>query len=291
MNKMSEIYSDDWLERGALTLPSGEKMSFWWHNLNAAPQEVALFLHGIKGNHRGLAALAQEYINSHPNAAVIIPDLPGFGDSQAFVDLSKPLEQYIKLIDHIYDSWPSKKRVLIGHSFGAFLAYMYMSMSKPNRVQRAYLFAAQVTPKGLSGMLLNLYQRFGRALPSPLRPVYFYNRPLNRLESVTFTKSHDPEVRKVIFAERRKELNDRHPATLIATYGLVSSIDLRDLKPINNTQLVFIHGIKDSISVLSAASDLAKINKAEFVTVNSTGHFLVNETLNECAKVFAGDKA
>jgi pimeloyl-ACP methyl ester carboxylesterase len=149
-----EYYNDEWLEPSQWTLDSGEVIHIWKSAPSLTTTHAAIFLHGIKGNHKGLTALAAGYAQLHPDAQIIIPDLPGFGDSECFRDTTDILNKYLHFIEQLLDANPAPYHTLIGHSLSAFLGYIYLSLSADERVRYAYLFATQVTPKNISGIVL-----------------------------------------------------------------------------------------------------------------------------------------
>src|SRR5678809_571509 len=104
---MHKLYTDDWLTKQSLTLTGGETLYYWSFTPAQPDGLVALFLHGMKGNHAGLSALAWEYQRARPHSTIIIPDLPGYGISEPYKaisnsTLSSLYTQTIKeLLDHI----------------------------------------------------------------------------------------------------------------------------------------------------------------------------------------------
>ena len=53
---------------------------YWFYPASAAEAQTLIFIHGYRGNHHGLEAIA----GALPDFNIVIPDLPGFGASAPF---------------------------------------------------------------------------------------------------------------------------------------------------------------------------------------------------------------
>ena len=90
---------------------------FWLYPAQVADAKTVIFIHGYRGNHRGLEAIA----GALPELNVIIPDLPGFGLSTEF-DGEHSIENYsLWLAGFISGLKLPEKPILLGHSFGSII--------------------------------------------------------------------------------------------------------------------------------------------------------------------------
>jgi pimeloyl-ACP methyl ester carboxylesterase len=85
-----------------------------WHYPAANPKGRLLFIHGFRGDHHGLSAIAGALVDYE----VLIPDLPGYGKTKELEthDLASYADWLIELVDGI-----GSDVVVIGHSFGSLV--------------------------------------------------------------------------------------------------------------------------------------------------------------------------
>jgi len=85
-----------------------------WHYPAAEPKGKLLFIHGFRGDHHGLAAIAGSLVDYD----VLIPDLPGYGKTPELQkhDLESYANWLIELVGEI-----GSDVVVIGHSFGSLV--------------------------------------------------------------------------------------------------------------------------------------------------------------------------
>jgi pimeloyl-ACP methyl ester carboxylesterase len=110
------------LESGALRAESivvNETRINYRHNLTGA-REVALLLHGLGGDHRGLVQVAAGL----RDVDVVIPDLPGYGDS-APLTVPHSLANYAATVEALRVALDLGPVHLIGHSLGASIALLH----------------------------------------------------------------------------------------------------------------------------------------------------------------------
>jgi|GEM_PF-4862997 len=82
---------------------------------NKAHASPILMIHGHGGDHRGLEALAREL-----NRYIVIPDLPGFGESEEIENHS--IENYVKSLKALVTNLELSSYVAVGHSLGSAVA-------------------------------------------------------------------------------------------------------------------------------------------------------------------------
>ena len=83
---------------------------------SASRRPALVFIHGFRGNHIGLEAIAREF----PDYKVYIPDIPPFGaagDLQQYTPAN-----YAKFISDYISHHHLQKPILIGHSMGSLVA-------------------------------------------------------------------------------------------------------------------------------------------------------------------------
>lgn len=95
----------------------GFKTEYWDYPANQANAQTILFLHGYRGNHKGLEAIMGALGEFH----IVAPDLPGFGDSEAFVDDDYSMQNYTRWVLAFIKALKLEKAVLLGHSFSTMM--------------------------------------------------------------------------------------------------------------------------------------------------------------------------
>ena len=122
-----------------LTLPLD---GITWSYLEGGTGDTVVFLHGA-------VSLGQVWTGAFPRLAarhrVILPDLPGFGDSEANPPL-ETLADVIAALDPFLDAVAPSPFTLVGNSLGGTLATLW-TRSHPQRLRGLVL----VAPAGLSG--------------------------------------------------------------------------------------------------------------------------------------------
>jgi pimeloyl-ACP methyl ester carboxylesterase len=91
-----------------------------WRYSTSNPKGKILLIHGFRGNHHGLSAIAaalEEY-------EVLIPDLPGYGKSEELFG-SHDLQNYGRWLADLYSELDPETMVL-GHSFGSLVVGWFL---------------------------------------------------------------------------------------------------------------------------------------------------------------------
>ena len=96
--------------------------AYWVYNDDPKLPNLVM-IHGYRGTHHGLELVAKQLTNYR----VIVPDLPGFGESKP-LNKEHSLNNYVEwLNEFITDSNLPKPPILLGHSFGSIIAGNYAS--------------------------------------------------------------------------------------------------------------------------------------------------------------------
>jgi pimeloyl-ACP methyl ester carboxylesterase len=114
---------------------NGTKISYR-HNLSGE-REVALLLHGLGGDHRGLLQVAQGL----SDVDVVIPDVPGYGDSDPLT-VPHTLANYAAAVEALRIALDLGPVHLIGHSLGASIALLHAATHSPTPPSRTATSAA-----------------------------------------------------------------------------------------------------------------------------------------------------
>ena len=186
---------------------------------------------------------------------VIIPDLPGFGQSE------KPknawdIDDYCDFVGEFVRALGLEKFSLLGHSFGGALAVKF-SLKFPEKIDKLSLVgAAVIRKKTFKNQLLKFISRFFKIRNSFLRKLFY-------------RKSDYLSVQ----------------GTMKEVYLKVIKEDLSDILSEVQVSTLIIWGEKDNITPLSDAYKINnKIKNSQLEIISGVGHNLHLEAPEELAE-------
>jgi pimeloyl-ACP methyl ester carboxylesterase len=201
---------------------SGCKCAYWFYPGPTVEAPAIVLIHGYRGNHRGLEAIA----GALDDFNVYIPDLPGFGKSESF-EKNHSIQNYANwLIDFITALDLDRKPILLGHSFGSIICAAFAANS--NQISMLVLENPVSAPalEGDKVFISQLTEKFFRVIGS-VRPSLaawlLKSWPMVRGMSIVMTKSRDRELRAWIHKQHDDNFND-FASTRVALEGYAASI-------------------------------------------------------------------
>src|SRR5438477_13163780 len=118
----------------------GSDVRYWVYNKDK-PHTI-IMVHGFRGTHHGL----QDIIRALPEYRIVIPDLPGFGDSTPMTGQKHDIAGYSTfVIEFARQMKLDRKPALLGHSFGSIVA-SHVAASEPQLFDKLILVNAIATP-------------------------------------------------------------------------------------------------------------------------------------------------
>ncbi|MFP5312402.1 MAG: alpha/beta fold hydrolase, partial [Actinomycetes bacterium] len=182
----------------------GDRVAFWTYEpeQETAETRTILVVHGFRGDHHGLLRVADQL----PEMRIIMPDLPGFGSSDAFSRGPHSVERYGQFItDFMAARGLGPDTVLLGHSFGSIVAAHFVAQN-PDAVSPLILVnpiaaPALEGPKGVMTRLAVLYYRLAARLPRRPGLALLRNPRIVRVMSETMAKTRDPGLRAFIHGQ------------------------------------------------------------------------------------------
>lgn len=252
-----------------------------WHyradrnEADAEPRKI-LMVHGFRGDHHGLEAIA----GALSDFEILIPDLPGYGKTAAL--------ESAKLTD--YRDWlialnrEIAADIVLGHSFGSLvvasagdaLAARQLVLVNPvanrslerrdlaNRIARLYYRAAA---KGGGDWLLR-------------------NQLAVDLMSITLATSPDRALRRWIHRSHRRYFSAfAHSEVAVSGFWAAAENSITDFAAEITTPTLLVAADRDQISSLDEVSALhGKFLKAELDVLTDVGHLLHYERPAEVAE-------
>jgi pimeloyl-ACP methyl ester carboxylesterase len=264
----------------------GSRVRYWTHGAAGAPTVV--MVHGFRGNHIALSRIADEMTGLR----VVVPDLPGFGESTPMTEIRHDVEGYCTFVKAFIAELGLSGSVLLGESFGSVIASR-IAVSDPELLSDLILLnPIAVSPRVVNRPVCGLergYYWLGANLPAPFAGLVIESRAINRLESLALLTAKDRLTRREVYRRRLYNLGFPQELRVIAEAfpDTVEKTAADDAESIPHRTLL-IAGEKDAISPAEYQHRLnARLAQGTLVLIPGTGHFAPLETPSEAARAIA----
>ncbi|WP_066291592.1 alpha/beta fold hydrolase [Arthrobacter sp. B6] len=262
---------------------NGATVAYWTYEpVQVTPDtRTILVIHGFRGDHHGLLRVADQL----PGMRIIMPDLPGFGSSDAFASGPHSIEHYGTFItDFMAALELGPDTVLLGHSFGSIVAAHFVA-AHPGAVSPLILInpiaaPALEGPKGIMTKLAVLYYRLAARLPRRLGLALLRSPLIVRVMSEAMAKTPDKELRRFIHGQHHAYFSafaDRD--SLLESFTASVSGHVAEVAPQLNLPVLLIAGEKDEIAMLPDQHRLAALlPDGTLKVIPGVGHLIHYET-------------
>ncbi|MFS0893656.1 alpha/beta fold hydrolase [Microbacterium sp. 179-I 3D3 NHS] len=260
----------------------GGTTAYWEYGpADAATTIVAV--HGFRGEHHGL----EPVLAFLPEARVIAPDLPGFGESAPLPDRTHDLGEYAAWLREFAAS-VAPGAVILGHSFGSIVTAGAVAGGLPT--PRLILInpigaPALEGPKGLMTRLAVLYYALGARLPERVGTALLRNRLIVRVMSIAMAKTRDAGLRRFIH-DQHDTYFSRFSDRDVLRDAFVASVshDVREFARDIDVPTLLVAAERDDITPIEAERSLAALfADATLVEIAHVGHLIHYETPAEAA--------
>jgi pimeloyl-ACP methyl ester carboxylesterase len=261
----------------------GGTVAYWSYEpvTATAATRTILVIHGFRGDHHGLLRV----VDRLPEMRVIVPDLPAFGSSDAFVHGGHTVERYGKFIsDFMAALGLGADTVLLGHSFGSIIA-SHFTAANPGAVHPLVLInpiasPALEGPKGVMTKLAVFYYQLSAKLPRRLGLALLRNRLIVRVMSETMAKTRDKALRGFVHGQHDAYFSafaDRN--SLLESFRASVSSHVAEVAADLDLPVLLIAGEKDEIATLPAQHRLLeRLPDGKLVVIPGVGHLIHYET-------------
>ena len=260
----------------------GGTTAYWVYGPEDAETTV-IAVHGFRGDHHGLESV----LAFLPEARVIAPDLPGFGETGPLPGREHDLDAYADWLT-AFAGAVAPGAVILGHSFGSIVtsAAVAGGLKTPRLILVNPIGAPALEgPKGVMTRLAVLYYALGARLPERLGTALLRNRVIVRVMSITMAKTRDAPLRRFIHDQHdtyfslfsdRDVLRDAFVASV--------SHDVREFADDIHVPTLLIAAERDDITPIEAERTLAtRFDDATLVEIAHVGHLIHYETPAEAA--------
>ncbi|MFJ4252662.1 alpha/beta fold hydrolase [Microbacterium sp. NPDC090003] len=260
----------------------GGTTAYWVYGREGA-QTTIVAVHGFRGEHHGL----EPVLAFLPEARVIAPDLPGFGETAPLPGRTHDLDEYAAWLgDFVAEVAPGA--VVLGHSFGSIVASAAVArgLATPRLILINPIGAPALEgPKGVMTRLAVLYYALGARLPERLGTALLRNRLIVRVMSITMAKTADPALRRFIH-DQHDTYFSRFSDRDVLRDAFVASVshDVRGFAPDIEVPTLLVAAQRDDITPIEAERTLATLfEDASLVEIAEVGHLIHYETPAEAA--------
>lgn len=259
----------------------GASLHYWVYGKGTTPRggPTLVMVHGLRGTHHGLEPIIEHL----PGRQVVVPDLPGFGDSEPMPDRRHDVDGYARVITTLIQQFETPV-VLLGHSFGSLVAARAAAGS-PWLVRRLVLVNPIATPalEGPSVWLSELASRYyslGKVLPERAGHALLSNKLVVLAASRAMTRSKDRQLRRFVDGNHLRHFSRFHsPALVTETFEASVSHTVGDYADRLRMPTLLIAGDSDEIAPLPGQRALAEqLPDAELVVLPDVGHLVHYET-------------
>ncbi len=259
---------------------------YWVYN-DDSKLPVIVMIHGLRGTHHGLDLIAKKMNNYR----VIIPDLPGFGESKEFVG-EHNIKNYVSwLAGFMHDLHLKEPPILLGHSFGSIIVG-YFAKKYPNTISKLIM----INPIGVSALegtkailtqVAVFYYWLSRILSKSAGTKLLASKFSVMAMSITLTKTRDKKIRAFIHAQHLQHFST-FASRRIANEAFSVSIheNVRDIATDINVPTLLVAGELDTVTPLKKQKELVKLfPNAKLEIIKKTGHLTHYETPDEIVKL------
>ncbi len=255
----------------------------YWAYGPAEAETTIIAVHGFRGEHHGL----EPVLAFLPEARVIAPDLPGFGETAPVDGRTYDLDEYVAWLTE-FAAAVAPGAVILGHSFGSIVtsAAVAAGLETPRLILINPIGAPALEgPKGIMTRLAILYYALGARLPEPLGTALLRNRLIVRVMSITMAKTKDRELRRFIH-DQHDTYFSRFSDRDVLRDAFVASVssDVTHSASAIHVPTLLIAAQRDDITPIEAERTLATLfPEAELVEIADVGHLIHYETPAEAA--------
>ncbi|MFD1213807.1 alpha/beta fold hydrolase [Arthrobacter sp. GCM10027362] len=277
--------------RHVLSFPHGN-VSYWEYPAETGPGAATLLMvHGFRGDHHGLELLAAAL----PDFRVLVPDLPGFGESAPFARGRHDVDGYVRFLqDFAAAAGLGPQTLLLGHSFGSIIAARLLAATP--EAFRALVLVNPISEPALRGSraaasrLAEAYYVLAAKLPARAG-LWLLRHPLIvRAMSGMMAKTRDPGLRRFIHDQHYRYFSAfANREVVLEAFQASISDDVGQVASRLGMPVLLIAGVKDDLgSVASQRRMAAMIPQARLEFIEDVGHLIHYEAPAAAALLVAG---
>lgn len=246
-----------------------------------------VLVHGFRGDHHGLQGLAMAAAELAPELRIIVPDLPGFGETPAIPEREHSLDLFGEwLIEFTAQIAPAENGfAILGHSFGSLVVANALSQGlSPNRTMLINPISAPALkgPQALMTQFAIGYYRCADLLPEAPARALLGNPIIVRVMSEVMAKTHDAQLRSWIHDQHHQYFSVfADSRSLLQAFKASVSHTVMQYADSFTTPTLLIAGDRDDITPLKAQLELSRrLADASLKIIPGVGHLVHYEAVD-----------
>jgi len=260
---------------------------YWIYNPTSS--ETIVMIHGFRGDHHGLEDIVRE-LPAHYR--VIVPDLPGFGESSEFTGQHN-IENYTNFLHEFIAKVTDQPPVLLGHSFGSILTAHYAA-EHPKAITKLILVNPIASPalkgrKAIFSHLTVFYYWLGNKLPAKAGHKLLSSKAIVLTMSALLAKTKDKTLRRKIHRGHLAHFSSfQSRRVVMESFKASVSHTAAEKADQITTPTLLIVGEIDDIAPLSGQKQLEqKLADSQLVVAPKVGHLIHHEAPDIAAQAIA----
>lgn len=277
--------------RSLLDVAGARTAVFTYEPLGPEPRPVTILaIHGFRGTHHGLLRV----VDALPHVRVVMPDLPGFGESGVLPEGQHSIDGYGAWLEELADALSlGPETVLLGHSFGSIVVSHFLA-AHPGRFTRLVLVnpisaPALEGPKAVLSRVAELYYWAAAKLPARVGTALLRSRAVVRLMSEAMAKSREPRLRAFVHGEHRAHFSEfATRGSLLESFRASISHDAAEAADALTLPVLLIAGEQDEVAALPDVRRLhERLADSRLTVIPGVGHLIHYETPGPAAAAIA----
>lgn len=248
---------------------------------------VIVMIHGYRGNHHGLEAIA----GALDDFRVLIPDLPGFGESEQLPFIHS-LDAYANWLGaFLQDLGLVGKATIVGHSFGSLVVGRYAMTADCKSIVLINPVSAPALsgPRALLTRITSSFYHFTDMLPKSLGGWLLRSPVAVMVMSSVMAKTTDRKLRNWIHKQHLSNFSD-FASVRVAIEGYEASIssNLSEMAESIRCPALIIAADMDDITAIHKQIEVSKLYPmAQLVSIQGVGHLVHYEAPQQAASHIA----
>lgn len=261
-------------------------VAYWSYNDPTLP--TCIFIHGFTGSHEGFQYIIPELSGYH----IIVPDLPGFGESKLGLDTFTIDQLADRINQFVNELRLPEPPFIVGHSMGG-LVVASMLAQKPELFNEKAVLVSPVATKvnyldsrKIGELLGRLQFYLGKTVPGA-GPRLVKSRLISRISTAIILTANQPKLKRQIRDHHFKNLD--YISSIDFYYQLHVNINKKgavDYAPELNKKfsVLIVTGDKDNVTPLATEKKLAEaLHNSTLHVLKGVGHLLHYERPTEVA--------
>lgn len=263
--------------------------------------EAVILVHGFRGDHHGLEGIAEALAEAEPARRVIVPDVPGFGETPAIPGRVHDLDTFGEWLRAFAAAVAPEGFAILGHSFGSLVVANALDQGlAPTSVILINPISAPALegPQALMTRLAIAYYWAADRLPERPARSLLGNPVIVRVMSAFMAKTQDPALRTWIHGQHAAYFSRfADTSSLLDAFRASVTHTVAEYAESITRPTLLIAGDRDDITPLFEQLSLQRrLPDARLVVTPGVGHLVHYEAVGAAVREIsdflgAGDRA